>query len=613
MRSKDEYLLQNLILKAYKDSIDIVKAHRKLGATTLSALRQTAFLATSVQLLNPITKSFGDILAKITQGSADGTATAIKLFNEGFGKGTRFDTWLAVQEGPDAALLKRLHKEISELRSNPQDGAVVEPFQAVVNAGTQRVRDLCFAVPVLQRLAKSENFTAKERAVADNFLEKFVSFRNKLISKPIETVDHWLEFCKKDAFLESERGFANLADDYETKIGPLVTRARSDNKSMGWGVFHWHLSDEGVELGLTQLYELRECKAENQLIHKLPDSDVKTSLLVRRQEVKDELLGERLTHKLIEKANPIGLGIIDVAPSKCEMSQAMISCLASHWLGLPESLNESFMRGCMNALLVNARPEIVNYSADGSQILMSGLPLPLPLLLPPVGARQWMALSFDRDFMQLLKIINNDSDAIDVVVAYCRVIESLASGQLIMDASPEWSRLGRSYKTPLEQVEAMAERLIKYVHDHSLQEVKAVQNYMDDVTGILIRLNKRDKEQVADNVGDITKFPILRLYQRRHEQGILDRGQDTLMELESRGRQVDAKVIALFSELGADFEMLRKPPVQTSIVVHEVVDDAVPKGQFKGRLQKLTPGSFLEENISPVQEGEGEGKISKRK
>ncbi len=380
---------------------------------------------------------------------------------------------------------------------------------------------------------------------------------------------------------------------------------------MGWGIFHWHLSEEGVELGLTQLYELRECKAENQLIHKLPDSDVKTSLIERRQEVKDELLGERLTRKLIEKANPIGLGIVDVAPSKCEMSQAMIPCLASHWFGLPESLNESFMRGCMNTLLVNARPEIVNYSADGSQILMSGLPLPLPL--PPVGARLWKSICFDPDFKHLLKMIDKDTDPLDVVIEYSYVIRAIVSGELKMDATPEWSLLGRSYKTPLEQVEAMAERLIKYVHDHSLQEVKVIQNYMDDVTGILIRLNKRDKEQVSDDVGDITKFPILRLYQRRREQGILDQGQDTLVALESRGRQVDAKVIALFSELGADFEMLRKPPVQTSIVVHEVVDDAVPKGKFKSRLEKLTPGSFVEENISPVQEGEGEGKISKRK
>ncbi len=556
MQSKQEYALQNLIQRATKNIGVILRRQRKKGATLLCI---EPFQATPSLEITKISEDFRTMIIAMQSQKGNGNDNAKRLFNLSFGKRTRFNKWLTKQRGEHADVLINLHAQLSALCiiTPPADvidlqaAPVVDPLQVFVNANTQHVSKLCLVVPFLQRIAESHNFNDKDRLLVQKFLDYFVNHRMNLISLKTElvtTVGELLDHDRKRAFFESQRSATDLACDYD-KIASIIKRADAMNKTKGYGVFHWHL-DGDVELCVNALNQLDRCQAEIKLINQMANTETKEKILEERQEITDRLLGERLTRYFIEKANPKGLGYVSVEGSKRDMAVAWIPCLANHWLGLPESLNQGFQRGSLETLLVTARPELFHDAPDNQCVMSHSSVLR--------DFDEILRGSGDPELQALLSIIAPYSTSNEVVTAYCSVIRSLASGQLQMNATPDWSVLARS-KSRLEQARDMSERLLLYVAVNSLQGDLDTNNQLDQVAELL-KFNKKDKVPGIDMIGDISKYPIQTLYHHRKEAWFLEQSHETTMAvLQSRVKQVDAKAIALFDSLADTFTKLRNP------------------------------------------------------
>ncbi len=549
MTTKQEYALEAKIEQVTSeiDGIMGVVLKKRESLLTASGLSVKEYQRAPDELLKRIHSILQPVglVMDVTEGSL---TNAVKLFNLSFGKGTRFDAWLQVQEGEHARALQECCTIISKGTRINRDEPAPDALQLLVNAETQQAHNICLVLVFLQRMATSVNFRGNKTDVKA-FYSKLVEHRKKGIQLDTESVTSlqgMIKHYQKPEFSQYLHSSFELADEFETKIKQSMILANEDNK--GEKGFHWHLSED-VTSCLNELDQLNRSPVIMKVITAMPDSYVKPHVLAIRQEVLDEVLAQRLASQWFETKIPEG--VFSVVDSWKKMARAWLIALDPDMPFQPEAMkrNKAYWRGCLKAGLVKAAPNEFHMSPDTGQFMQTSSNLPMSvdsILRAKIGGLK---------LQPIMSIIDPDTPPKLKVAAYCQVIGLLNSGNLNMNVPPV-NRSG------LEQARAMAESLLLYISDHSeLNNDPAVSEQLDDVTKIIAE--SRTFSWGARTLAEISKledssaYPVATLYQDRNKPRRSGMPVSLSNALNSRVRQVNKNNIEMLATLWEQFNRLR--------------------------------------------------------
>ena len=376
-----------------------------------------------------------------------------------------FDASKWIQLG---SFFKQLINPLSRIRP---DELIDNSVKVVIDAEMRHQNELALAVPFLQRMLDSQNFPQGDKEQLNNFLNKLNPLRLRLSKLPLDARSLSAYYQSRE-YQQCQKLLAELESTYSHRIKPLILKADMMNKGELKGGFHWHL-DGSVEECLTVLDNLHAKHQEkiNNLISRLPVGEM-TPIHSARQKRQSEYSGQQLVRKL--------LGDVPAADKKATFFSAnnsgltRKSALATQLLTdfdpelpmLPESIKEDddFKRGCLEELLISARPHAfqIDSLTGNFKVLDGRLASFLNIKNNELNPKNFQSPDDSSDplctLLYCLKPVDDTFTIENKIDAYIELIKCVRTGQLNLSTSADHLTQAREIAEKLLYLAVMNEK-----------------------------------------------------------------------------------------------------------------------------------------------------------
>ncbi len=571
MQDKQEisiYNLQDIIGEETAKLDGIISKLRASGSSGLKKFGMTVevYKPAPDEIVREVTtllKGVREAMDKTVDLDSTAAANVTRLINILIGRHTRLHEWADKQGGIYAPMLRETYIMTCSGTRTTSVHAKLDRLHAVVNAEAQPALNICFVLPFLQRMKKSDNFK-DGRVAVEGFYDKLVEFRRRLIALnsvlvTVTTPDELLAFYSLADFLQCQQLVSNLAYEYDTKIKPLLVRANIESKDIK-NNFNWHLGEDAV-VCIREFQQLDRTPAVIQLIKAMENSEIKTRILEKRHAIFDRLLGQRIMREMADSISK---------------ARGFIAHLDASMPIIPKQLqgNAAFCGGCMEELFVTADPNKFKWSPDRTNFMISATntPIAIELALDTRVAGP--------ELLDLIEIFKHQSTASTKAATYCRVIALLRSS------------------VNVDRARAMAEQLLLYVCENSLLEVADVRKQLEAVAKIIATGTFEGnvaKSTEIGMIGDIRLCPVQTLFKDLYKPDVLAAlNNKPLLELRSRVAQAYKEEITLWALIRDKFDRMH----EEYIFGDEIQWNAIPQRVLLGgAAQTPTPTLVMKQQM----------------